>query len=1050
MSRMRVWSGLAAACVAALLPGGVAVAQDRDAGRVADAAGGAVAAVRSPDGLTVRLERLSARDRAAEAWVRPKRYQATQMDLASVRARLADAPMEGEFFARVAPETLALLSPDGEWVEFGLYESPIMAPELQAKFPEIRTYAGTALDDSSTTVRLSVTPAGMAAQVLTPDDRWFVDRLNKNDDTLYGSYRKRDARNPGAWGCELVGELGVDLDPAAIELLENTAMEDRDPAALNSGQTLRTYRTAVACTGEYAQFHGGTVSGALAAIVTTMNRVTGIYEREVAVRLVLIPENDQIIYLDGSTNPYSNNNGSAMLSQNVNTLNSVIGSAAFDIGHVFSTGGGGVAFLGVVCTSSKAGGVTGLPAPIGEPFNVDYVAHEMGHQFGATHTFNGINGSCAGGNRTGSTAYEPGSATTIMGYAGICGVDNVQNNSDDYFHSASYDQIIAFINGTGNSCDVATSTGNLPPIVEAGPAYTIPANTPFALTASGSDPDGGTVTFGWEQRDLGPGVTLGTPDNGSSPLFRSFDPTTSPTRFFPNLAAIVFGSNPDDELLPTTNRTMAFRVTARDNQANGGGVAFDETSLTVDAGSGPFRVTSQSTPGELFEGSLTVTWDVAGTDSAPVNCGSVDILLSTNNGLSFDTVLVEGTPNDGSESVVLPVASTSARVMVRANGNVFLAVGEASFRTEPGEIAILLPDGAPDLADPGVATPFSVAIVEGSSTLEPGSAELLYGTAGVPDIAVPLSSDGMGGFIATLPPFRCSDDVAYLVRADSAAGTTFETPIYTLVIGGTQIVLTDDFETDNGWTTSVGAGVTAGAWERGIPINAGRADPAADADGSGNAWLTQNDFGPSGDGNSDVDDGEVTLTSPLFDLSDGGDLSYAYWLNDIPGGPLGAEDGLFVELSLNGGMSWSPARTYSSASGAWRSDTLGFGDGAEFAASASVRIRFIAADNSPGDVLEAGVDAIEISRFVCEDTDPCLAADVTTGGANPGEPGFGVPDGSIDASDLTYFVERWVGGQTDADTTTGGANPGDPGFGTPDGSVDAADLTFFVELWIGC
>ncbi|MEM1331550.1 MAG: reprolysin-like metallopeptidase [Planctomycetota bacterium] len=1033
MSRKCVWSGVAAACVLAAMCGGAS-------GQISERPESK--ASRAPDGIAVRIEGLSRAERQAEAWVRPKRHATARFDSVALRRTLSRAPQEGELFARVGPEVITLLSPEGEWVEFGVYESPIMAPELQAKFPEIRTYAGAALDDPSTTVRLSMTPAGMAAQVLAPSDRWFLDRLNRDDDSLYASYRKRDARNPGAWGCELIGELGMDLDPAAFG--------DLPPMELNSGQTLRTYRTAVACTGEYAQFHGGTVNSALAAIVTAMNRVTGLYEREVAVRLVLVADNDQIIYTNGGTDPYSNNDGGAMLNQNISTLNSVLGSGSYDIGHVFSTGGGGVAFLGVVCTSSKAGGVTGLPSPIGDPFYVDYVAHEMGHQFGATHTFNSSTSSCGFGNRTGSTAYEVGSGTTIMGYAGICGSDNTQNNSDDYFHSASYDQIIAYINGTGDSCGVDTATGNLAPSAEAGPGYTIPAQTPFALTASGSDPDGGSVTYCWEQRDLGPSTTLGAADNGSSPLFRSFDPTASPTRFFPSLPDVVFDTNPDDEVLPSTNRSMTFRVTVRDNQLNGGGVAFDETTLSVTTSAGPFRVTSQSSGGQTFEGSLPVTWDVAGTDGAAVNCQTVDILLSTNNGQSFDLVLVEGTPNDGNESVVLPIAASNARVMVRASDNVFFAIGAASFGVEPGDIAILLPDGAPDLADPGVSTSFPVEIVEGGSTLAPGSAEVVYGTDGTADTSVLLSDNGGGEFTATLPPFRCDDDVVYFVRAEAANGTVVETPEYSLSIGGTEITFSDDFQLDNGWVPTSEAGVTAGAWERGVPVGGDRGDPSADADGSGICWLTQNDLGPSGDGNSDVDGGEVTLTSPVFDLSGGGDFSYSYWLGDIAGGPLGAEDGFFVDVSINGGGSWTRARDYGSSGTSWRRDTIRFGDTGEFAASDTVRLRFIVADNSPGDVVEGGLDEIEISAFVCVDTDPCLVADQTTGGTNPGDASYGVPDGVVNTADLSYFVEQWLAGAIDTDVTTNGANPGEDDYGVPDGVVNTADLSYFVELWLGC
>ena len=319
-----------------------------------------------------------------------------------------------------------------------------------------------------------------------------------------------------------------------------------------SSGSLRIYRLACAATAEYTAYFGGTVPAGLAAIVTAINRVTGVYESELGIRLELVAGNDLIVYMNTGTEPYSNGNPTALLTQNQANLDAVIGSTNYDIGHVFSTAGGGLAGVGVACVAGiKAMGETGTYPPVGDAFYIDYVAHEIGHQFGASHSFNSSTNACGGGNRCATTAYEPGSGSTIMSYAGICSTDNLQSHSGAYFHSASLEQILSYTTtGAGGSSTSVTSTSNGAPAVSAGPNYTIPMGTPFTLTATGSDPNTESLTYCWEERDLGPSIKLGTPDNGSSPLFRSFNPTTSPARTFPQLSDILNHTTTPGEMLP--------------------------------------------------------------------------------------------------------------------------------------------------------------------------------------------------------------------------------------------------------------------------------------------------------------------------------------------------------------------------------------------------------------------------------------------------------------------------------------------------------------------
>lgn len=639
-----------------------------------------------------------------DPWVQPDKFQYVELNQPALELTLNRMPMEFTDAAVTQPVIMTLPMPDGTFGRFWAVESPIMEAELGAKFPEIRTYLGQGIDDPYATVRFDWTPQGFHAQILSPNGTIYVDPLWRKDTISYASYYKRDYRK------------GADGFACLVQSAGQQALA-QEVGGVATGEVLRTYRTAVATTGEYTAFHGGTVSAGLAAVVTAVNRVSGVYETEMAVRLVLVANNNLIIYTNASSDPYTNNDGIAMLSQNQSNLNAVIGSANYDIGHVFSTGGGGVAALGVVCRSSfKAQGVTGLPAPTGDAFYIDYVAHEMGHQFGANHPFNGINANCAGGNRNASTAYEPGSGSTIMAYAGICGADNLQPHSDPYMHSVSFDEIRVYTqSGTGNTCAQQMATGNLPPSVDAGPDFVIPRNTPFELAvASASDPDGDAVTYSWEQKDLGPAQALSAADNGTSPILRVWNPAIESSRIVPRLANLLNNTLPIGEKYPAVNRTMDFRVIVRDNRAGGGGIGVDNTIVTVNASAGPFTVTYPNTNVSVA-GAMTVTWNIANTNLAPINAANVDIYLSMDGGVTFPTILISATPNDGSEQVVLPnMATTTARIKVQGSGNIFFDISNTSFQIEELCGSIEAPAAEPS----GLPKNRYISFVPGNSGIE--------------------------------------------------------------------------------------------------------------------------------------------------------------------------------------------------------------------------------------------------------------------------------------------------------------------------------------------
>ncbi|MGH7486163.1 MAG: reprolysin-like metallopeptidase, partial [bacterium] len=439
--------------------------------------------------------------------------------------------------AAVSPLVINLPYPDGTNRRFRVEESPILEPALAAKFPEIRTFVGQGIDDPTATARLSLTTLGFHAMVLSAPGTVFIDPYRRWDARYVLSYFKADARRAAgpAFHCDV-------KDSAENKESEPKVLPGPVTAAA-SGTQLRTYRLALAATGEYSTAvcapNPAAIACAMNAMAVSMNRVDGIYEREVAIRMVLIANDNLIVYTDGTTDPYTNNDGGTMLGQNQTNINSVIGLANYDIGHVFSTGGGGVANLRVPCTSGKAHGVTGNPSPIGDGFDVDYVAHEMGHQFGGNHSFNGTTLNCGSGNRNAATAYEPGSGTTIMAYAGICGAEDLQPHSDDTFHTKNFDEIVAFSTGAGSSCAVVTATGNTPPIANAGAAFTIPKQTPFTLTGSATDADADALTYMWEEFDLGTAAPPNDDVAAVRPIFRSFVPLTNPSRTFPRLSDIL-------------------------------------------------------------------------------------------------------------------------------------------------------------------------------------------------------------------------------------------------------------------------------------------------------------------------------------------------------------------------------------------------------------------------------------------------------------------------------------------------------------------------------
>jgi hypothetical protein len=759
--------------------------------------------------------------RSSERLIVPKKYMASKLDLQALKVILARAPMEADAARGQRNTQLAIPMPDGSLETFSIYESPIVEEPLYSRMPEIRTYAGQ--NDKGWTMRFDLTPHGFHAMIFTDKGTVYIDPYSRGNTAYYNSYFKRDyASDKPIHPCLTEGRAELPTDDTQNHN-DNVLETNARTLSCNGAVNLRTYRAVFSCTAEYGNFHGGTVALAQAAIVTTVNRINMVYERDVAIRMTLVGNNSSVVYV-GSTNsdPYNNDNASTLIGQSQSNITAVIGSANYDIGHTLSTGAGGLAGLGVVCNSTnKARGVTGTSNPVGDPFDIDYVAHEVGHQFSGNHSFNGSTGSCTGTNRNGGTAYEPGSGSTIQAYAGICSPQDIQSNSDDYFHAISLLEILTYSrSGTGSTCGTAGGSTNTSPQITSGTTgLTIPISTPFTLTGSATDANGDALTYCWEQYDLGPQGDISA-SSTTAPIFRSFDPTTSPSRTFPQLSDVINGTTTYGEVLPTVTRTLNFRLTARDNRngANGGGgVCMQTFTINTTAAAGPFLVTAPNTAVSWAVGSpQTVTWNVANTTASPVSCANVDILLSIDGGNTYPITLASNTPNDGSQTITVPSnITTQARVKVFCSSNIFYDISNTDFT---------IFSSAPDFSM--AATPTTQTVCAGTSTTYTINLSAISGYTG--SVSLSASGNPSGTTVAFSPSsvaptgsstMTVSGTAApgtYTVTASGTDGTLTHTTNVTYIVTSTSVGATSLSSPSNGATgvatsTALSWAATSGA-----------------------------------------------------------------------------------------------------------------------------------------------------------------------------------------------------------------------------------------------
>ncbi len=641
------------------------------------------------------------------------KYQLFSLNLDNFKILLADVPSR----KNIGSSPMVVINfPDkkGNMEQFQVSETSTLAPEIAIKYPNIKTYIGFSLDNPGGRIRFSISPQGLKTMSTYPNKpALFTVPLNKGDKSLYISYDR---------------SMRIDSKKDFECLTENENVPIKEIISLNrdaNDQILRTLRIAISTTGEYTNFwddgddtNGDAQEDALAALVSTLNRTNEVFEVDMAITFQLVT-GTEIIYPTSSTDPYTGSFNSQLQS----TLTSEVGESNYDIGHLFNYGGnnGNAGCIGCVCVDGQKG--SGFSSHSftdndGGPnmddfFDIDYVPHEIGHQMGGNHTFSQSN------EGTGVN-YEPGSGTTIMGYAGITGANDVQDHSDPYFHYGTINQVLN--NLDTRTCWTSSEITNNPPVADAGDDYTIPQGTAFKLVGSASDSDEEDVlTYTWEQVDSGTTTSSNFgPTKTSGAVWRSRPPSSNPIRYMPVRSRVLSGelteANPQEtedntswETVSTVARSLNFALTVRDrSETNGVGQFpqsdFDFMTVTVDGSSGPFAVTSQTTNETWNVGeSQTITWDVAGTDTGSVNTSSVNIYLSTDGGLTFPFLAASNVANDGSHTFSVPSVdgdTDQLRVMVEGNDNIFYAINSTNFTLQESEFAMTVEEPSVTVCSP--------------------------------------------------------------------------------------------------------------------------------------------------------------------------------------------------------------------------------------------------------------------------------------------------------------------------------------------------------------
>lgn len=627
---------------------------------------------------------------SAEVNLPTNEYRVVDVPLTDLYQQLERVPQEATQSLRNSTSTIELPLPSGELRRFAIVESSVMQPAMQARWPQLRTYRLLDVEDRHYNGRLTMTPQGITAFYRSAEGAVFLEPYATEQARYHAVYYNRDL----VMSANDVEPFVCGYNPAEIDETEAPKDEPKDfeEEEKSGGPAfMRIFTLALTCTGEYAQQKGGTVEAVLSSFVTAINIANVTFENEVGVRIVLLDNLEQVIYLNPGTDPFINSDEGRELLNQVGPALAAGGipSTVYDMGHVFTSGCSDVGGVvgGQLCTPGKDRGVTCHSSNNITGIIQRIFTHEVAHQFGVGHTFSNCPGNLD--QLATASAYEPGSGSTIMSYSGACPGQNI--GSDDlYYHGYSIEEFAFFSRqGQGNLCAAEISTDNTEPEVTLNytDGFYIPISTPFELNASGEDAEDDNLTFCWEQLDLGPVSDLGAPI-GNAPLFRTFSPRIETNRIFPRLPVLVANGSENTEVLPTYSRDLTFRCTVRDNNPEIGATVWEDVAFKSTSSAGPFLVMSPNVGNETWKvGELQeVTWDVANTNNELVDCQLVNIRLSADGGFTYPYTLAAGTPNIGSALVTVPeVVGNDMRIRVEAANNIFFDISNDDFQIQPAE-----------------------------------------------------------------------------------------------------------------------------------------------------------------------------------------------------------------------------------------------------------------------------------------------------------------------------------------------------------------------------